>query len=99
MSKKPMNKMLRNKVLLLASEILKMHGSIAGGRACQDWSGGQKDPKNPLNTFTPDELDILSYNYELDNSQLEDYEEGYSGMGDEMVASFAIAEALRELVI
>jgi len=95
--KKPMSEGLRNKVIHIAVEILEMHGSVAGGRTCQDWSGGQKDPNNPENFFTADELDVLSYNYELENSDLRDYEEGRSGMGDEMVASFVVATALKNM--
>ena len=84
------------KVLRQAAIIVGMNGSRAGDRCCQDWSGDTSD--SPETIFTDDELDSLTYNYELNNSYLEDYEEGRPMMHDEMYASFVIKEALLKII-
>ena len=73
-----------------------MHGSVAGDRCCQDWSGREEDA--PENIFTPEELDDLSFNLEQHNSNGEDYDKSYHGMHDEMIASFAIAVAIENMI-
>lgn len=84
------------KAIKQAAIILRMHGNIVGNRVCQDWSGVAKE--SPEFIFSEDELDKISYQYELYNSNLRDYEEGLHGMSDEMVASFAIARILDLIV-
>lgn len=96
MKKLEMNDDLKLKVLKLASEICSMNGSEAGGRCCQDWSGDEK--LNPSKYLTKEERKVVSYNYEIHNSGLSDYDEEYDGLHDEMVASFSIAEMLRDMI-
>ena len=83
----------KRKVLKCAINIINMNGGNAGDRVCQEWSGA--DFSNPKNIFTEKELDDLSFNYELDNSNLRDYDKEHNFMHDEVVASFAIAQALK----
>jgi len=59
------------KVLSVAAELLSMHGSEVGDRCCQDWSGSDK--LNPELIFTTEEKQKLHYQYEQENSDLEDY--------------------------
>lgn len=86
---------LKLKVMQCAVRILFMHGSVAGDRCCQDWSGA--DGENPDVFFTKEEKDYLSFNYEQWNSNGEDYDPDRDSMHDEMVASFAIACALKSI--
>ncbi len=87
---------LEAKVIRCAAKILFMHGSSVGDRTCQDWSGTADN--NPDVFFTEKEKDDLSFNYEQWNSGGEDYDQCFSGMHDEMVASFAIAKALESIL-
>ena len=80
------------KIIRQSAIILRMHAEVAGDRICQDWSG--KEKLSPESVFTKDELDSISYHYEMHNSSLEDYEEGRNRMNDEMIASFAMARML-----
>lgn len=82
------------KCMALSSEILLMHGSVVGGRVCQDWSGNEEF--NPEKLFTKSELQDIAYNYEVGNSQLDDYCPEYHGMHDEMMVSFAMSDALKQ---
>lgn len=84
------------KVLKQAAIIVGMNGSRAGNRCCQDWSGIENE--SPESLFTESELDDLSYNYEVKNSNLEDYEKGFHMMHDEMVASFVIQGAIESMI-
>lgn len=94
--KRQLKKETEKKVLKMASEILRMHAKTAGGRICQDWTGTVEN--SPLSVFTKEELDDLSFNHELDNSDGRDYDPACNGMGDEMVASFSIASALDDMI-
>jgi len=94
-AKRPLSDATKSKILAVAAEILSMHGAVVGNRMCQDWSGS-KD-RSPKAVFTPQELDDISYNHEIENSDLKDYEQGVDMMHDEMVASFALADALRDM--
>lgn len=80
------------KVLKMAATILEMHGVAVGARICQDWSGDEE--LSPESVFTRGEMDALSFNYEQTNSGGDDYIAGFDAMGDEMVASFTIADAI-----
>lgn len=93
---KEINRELMIKIVKTSAEILEMHGGIAGNRVCQDWSG--EDEFTPSKFFTRDEADIISYNYELKNSNLEDYEEGFNHLDDEMMLSFAMSECLKKII-
>ncbi len=93
--KKSLTAKSKKKALLLCAEILSMHGSVAGSRVCQDWSGSEEF--NPEKMFTENELQDIAYNYEIENSQLDDYCPEYHGMHDEMVASFAMAEFIKDM--
>ena len=84
------------KVLRIASEILAMHGSVAGNRTCQAWSGDAST--SPNNILSESELNDISFNYELSNSGGEDFEEGESYLNDEMVASFAMSVMLGDMI-
>jgi len=84
-----MNRELITKVIKLAAQICWMHGSIAGDRICQDWSG----ETDALDSLTPEERDILQRQYQDYNSGGADFLPGYFPY-DEMVISFAIARAL-----
>ena len=86
----------KNKILKCAASILWMHGSVAGDRCCQDWSGEKEE--SPHAIFTKKELDDLSFNYELHNSNGEDYDKEYNGLHDEMVASFCMAAMIDDMV-
>lgn len=85
----------RCKVLKLAAEILRMHGSVVGDRCCQDWSGEVDSAPNLV--LSKDELDDISFNFELDNSDGDDYDSENSGMHDEMCASFSLAVVLDDM--
>ena len=96
MIKRELTEETKVKILKCAVEILNMHGAIAGDRCCQDWSG--KDELNPINLFTPKELDDLSFNYELHNSGGDDYDNAFNGLHDEMVASFCVAAMIDDFI-
>ena len=96
MSKRKLSKETQVKILKCAVEILYMHGSVAGDRTCQDWSG--EELLNPIKLFTPKELDDLSFNYELHNSNGDDYDKNYNGLDDEMVASFCMAAMIDDII-
>ena len=95
MKKRDLSDSTKAKVLKLAAEILSMHGSIAGDRTCQDWSG--ENEMHPNLILNDSECDDLSFNYELFNSSGEDYEKGYSYFHDEMVISFALSQAISDM--
>lgn len=84
------------KVLQMASEIASMNGQVIGNRICQDWTGSKST--HPDRVFTDAEREKLHFNYELMNSNLRDYDESKVSMGDEMLASFIIANELDEIV-
>lgn len=90
MEKRKISKQTKNKVLRLSAEILRMHGSIAGDRICQDWRGNG----SPEKIFSDIERDDLEYNHQIKNSCLRDYEKGINNFGDEMVISFVMADAI-----
>lgn len=96
MEKLKLKKELKAKILKIASEILTMHGSIVGDRFCQDWSGEEK--YNPSTFFNKEEREIVNYNYEIYNSNLNDYDKEFDGLHDEMVASFVIGEMVRDIL-
>ena len=83
----------QQKILTMASEILHMHAGDTADRICQDWSGD--NDKDPLAFFAAGELDDIAFNYELHNSDGKDYDPEWSGLGDEMVVSFAMSNELR----
>ncbi len=95
MEKRELTEETKRKILLCAANILRMHGDIAGKRICQDWSGSKEDAPNAA--FTKEELDTISYNYELYNSSGKDYDPAYNGLDDEMTASFSMAQMLDDL--
>jgi hypothetical protein len=95
MNKRELTEETKNKILKCAAEILMMHAEVAGNRICQDWSG--EDKTNPNNMFTEKELDDLSFNYELYNSDGRYYDKDYNGLGDEMVASFCMGTMLNDM--
>ena len=95
MEKQNYSEETKRKILLVAAEILAMHGEIAGNRVCQDWSG---DPDNsPDNHFDRLEKISLHYNYEIENSNLQEFDRSYCSLGDEMTASFVLATALEDI--
>lgn len=81
-----MDKKLKNKILKLAVEILRMHGNIAGNRICQDWDGEMVN----IDALTPEEKNQIMMVFENYNSEGRDYEPDYFPL-DEMVISYAIA--------
>ena len=81
------------KVLKLAAEICWMHGSNAGDRVCQDWSGSM----DILNSLSPEEKDTLYLQYQQYNSDGKEFKSGEFPY-DEMMISFMAARAL-ELMI
>lgn len=89
-----MEKSLQAKILKIASEICWMHGSIAGDRVCQDWSG----KKEIIESLTVDEKNELMKAYEEFNSNGEDYEKYYFPY-DEMVISFVVAKAIENILV
>ena len=95
MKKRDLSDATKAKLLSSAADILSMHGSLAGDRICQDWSGSEA--KNPSRLFSDIERDDIEYNHQIDNSSLTDYEKGYDGFYDEMAVSFTMADALRDL--
>jgi hypothetical protein len=82
-------------LLKIASEVLEMHGSVAGDRVCQDWSG--EEESTPSKLLTAEEFDDIYFNYEIDNSDLREYSEGCADLDDEMVLSFALSKIIGEL--
>lgn len=96
MNKRPISSDTQTKIVKTAIDILRMHGSIAGDRACQDWSG--RPENNPSKLFTAQERDDLEYNHQIENSRLEDYEQGIDFFGDEMSVSFTAADALQDML-
>jgi hypothetical protein len=97
MKKRNLTSDTKAKLLESAADILKMHGSLAGNRICQDWSGSVAE--NPASKFTDQERDDIEYNHQIENSDLEDYEKGHDGFHDEMTVSFTLADALRDLAL
>ncbi|MAF36023.1 hypothetical protein CL622_02800 [archaeon] len=93
---KELSKETQQKILQVAANILRMHGEVVGNRVCQDWSGEESD--SPESLLTENELSDISYNYELVNSNGYDYDPGYHWMHDEMIASFAIAQAIESMI-
>jgi hypothetical protein len=96
MIKRELSAETKTKILKCAINILEMHGSLAGNRCCQDWSGDESE--NPEVIFNKIELDDISYNYEIENSRGDDYDKNHHGLGDEMVASFAMASMLQDIL-
>lgn len=90
-----LNKETKEKLFAIAIKILEMHGQSVGDRCCQDWSD---DEVNPDEMFTNEEKRLLRYNYEIANSDLEDYDDSFVNLDDEMLTSFVVAENLRLLV-
>jgi len=76
---------------------LKQHAEIIGSRICQDWSG--KECNSLEYTLSPEERDVISYVYQQNNSELKDYSKEKDFLGDEMVASFSLAEAVRVIAL
>lgn len=93
--KRPLSDETKRKILICAANILSQHGSLVGNRVCQDWSGDPEE--NPALMFDAKESDDIEYNHQIENSDLGDYEAGYSPLGDEMCASFAMADMLRDM--
>ena len=89
----PMTDGLKSKILMMAAEIISMHGSVAGNRCCQDWSGEKE--LMPSSTFTKGQQIRIMHDYELDNSNLEDFDPEYLPVDDEMVISFALSYQLK----
>ena len=96
MNKRPISKSTQIKILQTAAEILRMHADVAGNRCCQDWSGDED--KNPALVFDKNERDDLQYNYQIENSDLEDYEPFLDFFHDEVSVSFTLADALDDMV-
>ena len=84
-----MDAKLKIKVLKIAAQICSMHGSVAGDRICQDWSGDTAW----LDSLTDKERDELQFQFEQWNSNGNHFEPGYFPY-DEMVISFIISHAL-----
>ncbi|WP_415913241.1 hypothetical protein [Neptuniibacter sp. QD37_11] len=95
MKLKTLSQELRASVFLLASTLLDKHAKHVGSKICQDWSG--PEDLKPSRVLTDEQRDVLSYNIEIRNSELRDYEKGFDGLDDEMVAGFALASALTDL--
>lgn len=95
MIKRPLSDETKAKILRCAANILSMHGSLAGDRICQDWSG--EEAENPKVLFTDIERDDIEYNHQIENSQLDDYEKGFDFFHDEMSVSFSMSDALIDL--
>lgn len=87
-----MNKELCVKVLKMVSELLRMHAEVAGDRVCQDWSGG--DDMHPSRFFSGEELNLINYEFEKWNSNLDEYDPNLNFLDDEMVLSFAMARCV-----
>jgi hypothetical protein len=95
MKKRDLSDATKVKLLLSAADVLRMHGSLAGDRICQDWSGSKAE--NPSLIFSDSERDDIEHNHQIDNSSLSDYEPGYDGFHDEMAVSYTLADALCDL--
>lgn len=78
------------KLLKLAAQICWMHGSIAGNRICQDWSGDN----DVLDTLTEKDRLLWAYQFEQMNSHGRDFDPENLGFHDEMVVSFYVAHSL-----
>lgn len=76
---------------------LRQHAGIVGSRICQDWSG--EAHQSPEYVFSTKEKNLIHYVYEQHNSDLKDYNEELDFFGDEMYASFALAEAIRVIAL
>ena len=94
--KRELTEETQKKILKMASIILKMHGKDVGNRVCQDWRG--LEDLSPEKIFTKEELDDISFNFELYNSDGKDYDQNHNGMHDEMVASFTISSAIEDML-
>ena len=84
---------LRQKILTLAAEICWLHAKTAGNRLCQDWTGETEN----IARLTAAEKNLLMFQYELFNSDGEDYAPGDFPM-DEMVISSVVAYALETMI-
>ena len=78
------------KVLKLAAQICWMHGSVAGNRICQDWSG----KNDVIDTLTEEERRLLAYQYEQMNSNGRDFDPEHLAFHDEMMVSFYVGHSL-----
>lgn len=94
-NKRKISKETKIKILQCAANILAMHGSLVGDRICQDWSG--EDYTKPSLLFSDEEIRDISFNYELHNSNGEDYDADFINMDDEMVASFTMSELILDI--
>lgn len=75
-------------MLKIASALIYEHGVDVGDKVCQDWS---IEECNPFEVLTKESLAKLKYNYEIDNSGLEDYSESpEDDFNDEMLSSFIV---------
>ena len=95
MKRKQLTKDQMISLLKLAKVILKMHASDAGDRVCQDWSNEETKPED---FFSKEELQVLEYNHQIENSNLEDYNDGLHWFWDEMCASFSVADNLQQVI-
>jgi hypothetical protein len=78
------------KVLKLAAQICWMHGSVAGRRVSQEWSGDN----DVLDTLTEDDRRLLAYQYQQMNSNGADFDPERLAFDDEMLVSFYVAHSL-----
>lgn len=78
--------------------ILEVHAKFIGSRICQDWSN---EYFKPIDFFNEEEKSILYYNFELYNSNLEDYDEESKEINflDEMAFSFLLSSAINDLIV
>lgn len=82
---------LNVKILKLASLICYMHGHVAGGRNCQDWSASEIIPDE---YFTKEEKLLINKQYEEINSGGNDFDPDYLPFHDEMMVSFMVARSV-----
>jgi hypothetical protein len=82
----------RENILKIAAEICRLYSDYMGSRISQDWVG-----TSLTELFTESQIQQLAYNFELNNSNLEDYDPNNIPVYDGMMVSSYIADALDAL--
>lgn len=82
------------KILKAAAEICSLYAQQVANRCCQDWEG----PEETLSQFSEEEKQTLSFNFEMFNSNGEEYDPEGHALEDGMVFAFSIEQAIKCLI-
>lgn len=85
---------LKNSMIEMFISLLDANGKAAGSRICQDWRPTEL-AKEPSESFSYEQRDIISKIFQAYNSDTQDYIEGFDFFDDECGLSFMLAESWR----